>query len=616
MPKLRIDVGVLTKGMKEGFSRVMEKVRSFNAGLKKIPLFGQIAGAFGLTSAISRIKDTLVESVSEARRFQRQMSEINTVARLSGNGLSMLSGQVKDLSVELGVSTDTLTSGLYEALSAEVPPDNAIDFLRTATKAAVSGVTSIEVAVDGLTSVINAYKMDVSEARHVSDIFFETIRLGKTRFEQLSQNIGLVLPMAAALGLSFEEVGAALATMTKQGLSTDKAATSLRGIMQDLLKPGEELIAVIRKIEKEQQIAALSSLDFQTQLRLIGEAVGGNKQMLAKLFPNIRSFTGFLQLIGKNAKGAAADLNIVRNSIGAMEKAFAEFADKEDIKLSKIEQKWARIKRWFGTNLLKGLVLVSEPFLAGDAETKLEDKLKKYKFFLEETLPKVKKERALTRKEQIQQSIAEIETSDEYRNLSVNIPRGVFGGNDRPMFEQYNKYLERAGRKLKEINETEKKAREAGAAPGTADSGFTSAADITIQNQIRAMAQQIELQKMLNAGKEKEAFIQEALNRGMNAAGELSKNELDKIKKLAAEQFDLEQGSSKKARLPDKTEFSSIQRIGGNIARLANFSPEGGGVRETNAKLAALQQSVSDINTKIRSMPPTQYSGQDNNLAR
>ena len=67
-----------------------------------------------------------------------------------------------------------------------MPPDNVIDFMRTATEASIGGVTDLETAVDGITSVVNAYGEEAISASKASDLMFTAVKLGKTDFTQLS----------------------------------------------------------------------------------------------------------------------------------------------------------------------------------------------------------------------------------------------------------------------------------------------------------------------------------------------------------------------------------------------------------------------------------------------
>lgn len=89
--------------------------------------------------------------------------------------------------------------------------------LEVSAKAAVGGLTETETAADAVTTILNAYKMSAEEAGTVSDQLFTTVRLGKTTFGELGASIAQVAPIAAAYGISIDQVLGAVASLTKQG---------------------------------------------------------------------------------------------------------------------------------------------------------------------------------------------------------------------------------------------------------------------------------------------------------------------------------------------------------------------------------------------------------------
>ena len=104
--------------------------------------------------------------------------------------------------------------------------------LEIAAKAAVGGVTDTRTAADGLTSIMNAYKIEVGQAANVSDKMFTAVKLGKTNFAEISASISQVAPLAASFGVSIDDVLAALATLTKSGTPTAQAMTQIRSAIQ------------------------------------------------------------------------------------------------------------------------------------------------------------------------------------------------------------------------------------------------------------------------------------------------------------------------------------------------------------------------------------------------
>ncbi|KKL71754.1 hypothetical protein LCGC14_2091710, partial [marine sediment metagenome] len=125
-------------------------------------------------------------SMKAAASFEKAMREVNTMMGLSEKKFQDFSKDVQNLATDLGVNAVESAEALYQAISAGIPKENVLEFLTIATKAAIGGVTDTTTAVDGLTTVINAFKLQMSETQKVADIMFTTVKGGKTTFEKLS----------------------------------------------------------------------------------------------------------------------------------------------------------------------------------------------------------------------------------------------------------------------------------------------------------------------------------------------------------------------------------------------------------------------------------------------
>lgn len=178
-------------------------------------------------------------AVTAAADLERGLNEVFTLLPgASQETFDSMTADVQSFALEMGVTTDKVVPALYQSLSAGVPPDNVFDFLETAQKAAVAGVTDLETAVDGISSTVNAYGSDVIGAAEASDLMFTAVRLGKTTFEELSSSLFQVNPVAAAVGVGFEDITAGLAALTAQGVPTRVATTQLRAAIAELAKGG------------------------------------------------------------------------------------------------------------------------------------------------------------------------------------------------------------------------------------------------------------------------------------------------------------------------------------------------------------------------------------------
>lgn len=267
--------------------------------------------------------------------FEKSISEVKTLLPdLSEEGFAELKNGVLDLSKELGIATSDAVPALYQAISAGVPPDNVMDFMRTASKAAIGGVTDLETAVDGISSVVNAYGDAALSAGATSDVMFTAVRLGKTNFEELSASLFNVIPTAASLGIGFEEVAAAMAVMTAQGVPTSVATTQLRQAFVEASKGGSLLDTAIREMAG----AGLAELVAQggTATGIFEELRSSMpEQDFRDLFGSVEAMNAVMQLTGPNAQAMADALDETMNSAGASEGAFDTMAKTASFKLNK-----------------------------------------------------------------------------------------------------------------------------------------------------------------------------------------------------------------------------------------------------------------------------------------
>jgi len=123
-----------------------------------------------------------------------------------------------------------------------------------------------------------------------------------------------------------------------------------------------------------------------------------------------------------------------------------------------------------------------------------------------------------------------------------------------------------------------------------------------ITDYIAGMEKKISLQKLINAGKEKEATIEKALSDAKRAAGrDLSQKEKVDISKATADLYEITKAGKKtkdqKALAYDDSKATdSLRRIGGNIG--GTYSPEFSVAKDSNMKLKNMDKSLASIDEK------------------
>jgi len=256
--------------------------------------------------------------------------------------------QVMSITQEIPIKAPEAAKALYSIVSAGHDGADGMKILEVSAKAAVGGLTETETAADAVTTILNAYKMSAEEAGTVSDQLFTTVRLGKTTFGELGASIAQVAPIAAAYGISIDQVLGAVASLTKQGTPTSQAMTQIR--------------AAIQGTAGELGDAAFQGRTFQEALQLINEKAGGSASKMKEMLGTDEGLAATLALTGKNAKSAASDLGELQNSLGATEAAFEKMKDAADNQLTLLANNVQAYLRPLGEKILKEVSDIAKAF--------------------------------------------------------------------------------------------------------------------------------------------------------------------------------------------------------------------------------------------------------------
>jgi TP901 family phage tail tape measure protein len=241
-------------------------------------------------------------SFAKAAQFQTQMQNINAVLHLSAAGTKALSQQLIDLSQTLPQAPQKLAEAMYEVAQAGFDAEGGMLVLKAAAKAASAGLTDTVTASHGLIAIINAYGKSTTEANYISDVLFQTVKVGIITFEELSQQIGDFVGFAAAAGISIEDLGIAMSVMTRAGIPAAEAATSMNRVIQAFVKPSMDM-------KKAMDVTGISIEHFKDGSMTLGQAfaklqhyTGGNVIVIQKLFHEIRAARGAYAMMADSGK--------------------------------------------------------------------------------------------------------------------------------------------------------------------------------------------------------------------------------------------------------------------------------------------------------------------------
>ncbi|CCG56191.1 phage tail tape measure protein [Brachyspira pilosicoli WesB] len=349
----------------EAFGKLKDRTTDLEKGFNKIGKafsnFGSLATK-SLTVPIVASTTAMGLASKKAIEFDNGMREVLTLLPELGNeSFEKLKNQALSFSKDIGKAPEETVKALYQALSAGIPPENVFEFLETAGEASIAGVSDLRTSVDGLTSVTNAYGSEILNAQKASDIMFQTVKLGKTDFTQLSNNLYNVIPIASAIGVQFEDIGAAIAAMTAQGVPTSVATTQMKQALSELNKEGSVAYETFKQISGESFkdfIAGGGNL--QEALQMMSDYAEKTGKEVTSMFSSVEAGNAVLALSGKNAGKFKDYLDQVRNSVGATSEAFKKIDDGPARQFERLQAELSALVIELGNNALP---LINESFI-------------------------------------------------------------------------------------------------------------------------------------------------------------------------------------------------------------------------------------------------------------
>jgi len=350
--KLTIRMNADTKNLQAGMATASASTQSFGksiqsgivrhaAGIRMTGL--AIAGLGAAMTAMT------VLSIKAAMSFEKQLANVSTMLDdISMKHMPEYEEGLREMSKAFGQSTDTLSKGLYDILSASIAPSKALDVLAVSARAAVAGLTETGITADAITTILNSYGFAAEDAGKVSDQLWAIIKKGKTTMIELAPSIGKVAAVAATAGLSFDELGATLATITRGGVKTDVAMTNVKAIMLAFLKPTDDAAKAAKEFGLELSSNTLRSEGLRGVIKLLTKA---SAEQLAQILPNVRGLTG-MAIALKDTTGWAESYEAMLNSAGLTEEMFQKQTEAAAFTFEQLKQEFADIFRVIGKEFL------------------------------------------------------------------------------------------------------------------------------------------------------------------------------------------------------------------------------------------------------------------------
>jgi len=326
-----ISIGLNLKGFKRGLGMAQKSLKQFGATATRI---GQ-----GISRNVTvPFAAAATAGVTMATKLESSFAKIENLVGITGDTLDRFKVGVKEVSSETAKSQQELSEALFTITSAGIRGAEALDVLEMAAKASSIGLGETREVAHALTGVLQAYADEGLTAARATDVLTAIVREGNLEASSLAPTLGRVVGIASQVGVSFEEVGANIATFTRLGVPAEEAVTGLRGVLNTILNPSKDAERVLASlgITASDLKARVGKEGLQSTLQFLLESFEGNDRAVATLFGNVRALSNVLGTAGAQGETYKEVLDNISDSTGIVDEGFENITEGSAFKFQKV----------------------------------------------------------------------------------------------------------------------------------------------------------------------------------------------------------------------------------------------------------------------------------------
>jgi TP901 family phage tail tape measure protein len=358
-------------------SRTIQQIGT-NFGLldKEVKIFGHNAMKVGMamTAVGAGIGAIGAGALGFFNSATNASMEYSRAAALTRTQVTELGTSVKEIG-EIGKRVariipapfDQMQDALYDIFSStNASVKEAEQLLALFAKGAVAGQTDVRTAARSTISVMNAYHMPFTKANDVMDIMFEMVRRGVGTYEEFNLSIGRAIPAAVSASQKFETLAGVMAFLTRQGLSTQMAATSAARAMELFTKP--DVVNALRDIGVEVTDAQGNFRQLNDIILDLANSEGWakmgaaeRKEMFQKIFgQGTIQARRFFDTAIPNFRDLNTLTDITAGATGELNKAFQTMAEEPAMKVQLLKNRMEILRVEIGDRLVPAKLALME----------------------------------------------------------------------------------------------------------------------------------------------------------------------------------------------------------------------------------------------------------------
>lgn len=234
-----------------------------------------VKGLGGFAAASTAVAGFGAAAVKSGMQFDATMSEVSAISGATGEEFDAL----RDKALEMGAKTKFSASEAAAAMTymgmAGWKSGDMIEGIGGIMNLAAASGEDLATTSDIVTDALTAFGKTAGDSGRLANIMAAASSNANTNVSMLGESFKYVAPVAGALSYSMEDTSLALGLMANAGIKGSQAGTALRSALTNMVKPTDQMAAVMDTYGISLTNADGSMMSLQEVMVQLREKMGG-----------------------------------------------------------------------------------------------------------------------------------------------------------------------------------------------------------------------------------------------------------------------------------------------------------------------------------------------------
>lgn len=192
-----------------------------------------------------------VQSAKAGSEMAYQLQFVKSLGEESAESIEKLKNQAYDLGSKSQYGPKEIASGYRILAQAGLEAADSLKVMPTVLNLATVGEIGMEQAGLAVVGTLNAFKLGIEDATHVSDLFAKAAAVSQSSIDDLTQSMKYASTTGTMYKQSVDDTMAALALLAKVNITGTSAGTAYRNMLKEIYTPTKQASAAWKQLGVE-----------------------------------------------------------------------------------------------------------------------------------------------------------------------------------------------------------------------------------------------------------------------------------------------------------------------------------------------------------------------------